>query len=146
MPEYSLRIPSHATSPRIARDFVASVLHTQRLGDLVDDATLCVSELVTNACLHSAVETGAGLRLIASSAGVRGTVYDEDVALPVLSEGCDSESGRGLWIIDSLTAGRWGAERCGWRTGRRDEGGKGVWFELGVPGQSGQSGQSGRGR
>lgn len=138
MPEYTLRIPSLDTSPRIARDFVASVLHAQRLEPLVDDATLCVSELVTNSCLHAAAGTGAGLRLIANSAGVRATVYDEDVALPVMSEGYDPECGRGLWIIDSLTEGRWGAERGGWRTGRRGEGGKGVWFELGVPGPSGR--------
>ncbi|PAZ15905.1 ATP-binding protein [Streptomyces sp. SA15] len=137
MPEYSLRIPSHATSPRIARDFVTSVLRAQQLGDLVGDATLCVSELITNSCLHAVAGTGAGLRLIANPAGVHATVYDEDVTLPVMREGYDPEGGRGLWIVDSLTEGRWGAEPGGWRTGRRGEGGKGVWFELGAPGPSG---------
>ncbi|MGN9756187.1 hypothetical protein [Streptomyces sp. SD31] len=56
MPEYSLRIPTHAP-PRIARDFVTSVLQAQRLGGIVDDAALCVSELVTNSCVHT---TAAG--------------------------------------------------------------------------------------
>ncbi|MGW0821558.1 ATP-binding protein [Streptomyces sp. NPDC002845] len=137
MPEYTLRIPSLDTSPGVARDFVASVLHAQRLGALVDDATLCVSELVTNSCLHAAAGTAAGLRLIANPAGVRATVYDGDVTLPVMREGYDPECGRGLWIVDSVTEGRWGVERGGWRTGGRGEGGKGVWFELGASGLSG---------
>lgn len=136
MPEYSLRIPPHATSPRVARDFVTSVLHAQRLGAIVDDAALCVSELVTNSCVHAA-GTGAGLLLVTNPVGVRATVFDADVTLPVMKEGYDGESGRGLWILDSLTDGRWGAERSGWRTGRRGEGGKGVWFELGTRGSSG---------
>ncbi|GCB48856.1 ATP-binding protein [Streptomyces sp. NL15-2K] len=136
MPEYSLRIPSHATSPRIARDFVTSVLQAQQLGAIVDDAALCVSELVTNSCVHAA-GTGAGLLLVTNPVGIRATVFDGDVTQPAMREGYDPESGRGLWILDALTEGRWGAERGGWRTGRRGEGGKGVWFELGAPGPSG---------
>ena len=136
MPEYSLRIPPHATSPRIARDFVTSVLHTQQLGAMVDDAALCVSELVTNSCAHTS-GSGAGLLLVTNPAGLRATVFDGTVTLPVMREGYDAEGGRGLWIVDSLTEGRWGAERGGWRTGRRGEDGKGVWFELGVQGLSG---------
>ncbi|WP_155054076.1 ATP-binding protein [Streptomyces blattellae] len=136
MPEYSLRIPPHATSPRIARDFVTSVLHAQRLGGIVEDAALCVSELVTNSCVHAA-GTGPGLLLVTNPVGMRATVYDGDVNLPVMREGFDPGGGRGLWILDSLTEGRWGAEHGGWRTGRRGEGGKGVWFELGAPGPVG---------
>ncbi|MBC9725493.1 ATP-binding protein [Streptomyces sp. TRM68367] len=136
MPEYSLRIPSHATSPLIARDFVTSVLHAQQLGAIVDDAALCVSELVTNSCVHAA-GTGPGLLLVTNPVGMRATVYDGDVTLPVMREGLDPECGRGLWILDSLTEGRWGAERRGWRAGRTGEGGKGVWFELGTRGPSG---------
>lgn len=140
MPEYSLRIPTHATSPRIAREFVTSVLKAQHLGAIVDDAVLCVSELVANSCIHatgSAAGTGAGLLLVTNPVGLRATVFDTDVTLPVMKEGYDAESGRGLWILDSVTAGRWGAERRGWRAGRGGgEGGKGVWFELGPQGRS----------
>ncbi|MDF3143019.1 MULTISPECIES: ATP-binding protein [unclassified Streptomyces] len=127
--------PPHPTPrhlPRVVRDFVTSVLHAQRLGGIVDDAALCVSELVTNSCVHAAA-TGAGLLVVTNPAGVRATVFDADVTLPVMKEGYDAESGRGLWILDSLTDGRWGAARGGWRTGHRSgEGGKGVWFELGT--------------
>ncbi|MFE0255662.1 ATP-binding protein [Streptomyces sp. NPDC059010] len=142
MPEYSLRIPSHATSPRIAREFVTSVLQAQHLGAIVDDAALCISELVTNSCVHAAgsatgAGAGPGLLLVTNPVGLRATVFDTDVTLPVMKEGYDGESGRGLWILDSVTAGRWGAERRGWRAGRGGgEGGKGVWFELGPQGPS----------
>lgn len=117
------------------------MLHAQRLGAIVDDTALCVSELVTNSCVHASgtgIGTGAGLLLVTNPAGVRATVFDTDVTLPVVREGYDAEGGRGLWILDSVTGGRWGAERGGWRTGHRSgEGGKGVWFELGAPGPSG---------
>ncbi|WP_406169784.1 ATP-binding protein [Streptomyces sp. NBC_00996] len=128
MPEYTLRCPTLETSPRIARDFVASVLRAQRLGALVDDATVCVSELVTNSCVH-AKGTDAVLRLATGPAVVRVTVYDEDRTPPAPSEGYDAESGRGLWIVEALTEGRWGTEP-GTRLGLTGEGGKGVWFEL----------------
>ncbi|MEW2399527.1 ATP-binding protein [Streptomyces sp. NPDC046862] len=132
MPEYTLRCPPLDTTPRIARDFVTSVLSALGLGTLVDDATLCTSELVTNSCVH-AKGAGAVLLLTAEGEAVRVTVYDEDDVLPVLREGYDSESGRGLWIIDALTDGRWGIEPeqgVGLALGR--DGGKGVWFELGA--------------
>jgi hypothetical protein len=55
---------------------------------------------------------------------VRVTVYDRDRTSPSLREGYDAESGRGLWIVDTVTGGRWGTEHLG-------AAGKGVWFELG---------------
>lgn len=136
MPEYALRCPRHATSPRVAREFVASVLRAQQLGAFLDDAALCISELVTNACVHAG-GTDAALRLVTADTGVRITVYDEDTTLPVLRNGYDCESGRGLWILDAVTEGRWGTEpgaRFGLTgTGTGGGSGKAVWFELGSP-------------
>jgi hypothetical protein len=61
---------------------------------------------------------------------VRVTVYDGDrAARPRLLEGYDAESGRGLWLVDTVTGGRWGTEA----DAPLDGGGKGVWFELGRP-------------
>lgn len=136
MPEYTFRCPPLDTTPRITRDFVASVLRALRLDALADDAALCTSELVTNSCLH-AKGPGAVLLLAADGVAVRITIYDEDRALPALREGYDCESGRGLWIVDALTEGRWGIEP-GTSLGLGRDGGKGVWFELG-------SGGAGRG-
>lgn len=129
MPEYTLRCPRLDTSPRIARDFVSSVLRTLQLDALVDDAALCSSELVTNSCVH-AEGAGAVLQLAVDGVAVRVTIYDDDPALPVLCEGYDGESGRGLWMVDALTEGRWGIEP-GIGIGLGRDGGKGVWFELG---------------
>ncbi|MEV0226721.1 ATP-binding protein [Streptomyces sp. NPDC050704] len=133
MPEYTLCCPSLDTSPRVARDFVASVLRSQRLGDLADDAALCTSELVTNACVH-AKGADAVLRLAVGGclAAVRVTVYDEDLRPPAMGEGYDGESGRGLWLVDTLTNGRWGTELTAAAPLGHSPGGKGVWFELGV--------------
>ncbi|WP_194238847.1 ATP-binding protein [Streptomyces spongiae] len=129
MPEYTLRCPRLDTSPRIARDFVSAVLRTLQLDAVADDAALCSSELVTNSCVH-AEGAGAVLQLAVDGVAVRVTIYDDDPALPVLREGYDGESGRGLWIVDALTEGRWGIEPgIGMGLGR--DGGKGVWFELG---------------
>ncbi|WP_405861640.1 ATP-binding protein [Streptomyces sp. NBC_01515] len=60
MPSYTLICPPLDTSPHIARDFVATVLRTLELDRaLVDDAILCTSELVTNACVHAKGGDGA---------------------------------------------------------------------------------------
>lgn len=130
MPKYALNCPPLDTTPRIARDFVASVLRALQLRSLVDDAVLCTSELVTNSCLH-AKSSGAHLLLVAAPEGpVRVTIYDDDRTAPSLPEGYGGESGRGLWIVDAVTEGRWGTEPLG-------AAGKGVWFEIGVPSRSG---------
>lgn len=138
MPEYTLFCPSLDTTPRVARDFVASVLRSQQLGDLADDAALCTSELVTNACVH-AKGTDAVLRLAVGEplAAVRVTVYDGDVQPPVLREGCLDENGRGMRLVDALTEGRWGTESDAAHSVGPPPEGKGVWFELGTSGPSG---------
>ena len=138
MPEYTLFCPFLDTTPRVARDFVASVLRSQQLDDLADNAALCTSELVTNACVH-AKGADAVLRLTVgeSLAAVRVTVYDGDLRPPVLREGCLDENGRGIWLVDALTEGRWGTEPDAAHSVGSPPGGKGVWFELGAPDPSG---------
>jgi anti-sigma regulatory factor (Ser/Thr protein kinase) len=74
---------------------------------------LIVSELATNAVVHTGAAFSVALRETAT--GVRGEVSDDDEALPLLDEG------RGLHIVDLL------CDRWGW-VPRRD--GKLVWFEL----------------
>lgn len=91
---------------------------------------------VTNSCVH-AKGTGAVLLLTVECETVRVTVYDEDRTPPALHEGYDGESGRGLWIVDALTEGRWGTELSPARLGLGGGEGKGVWFELGSGPQGG---------
>ncbi|MDH2392096.1 ATP-binding protein [Streptomyces sp. HNM0663] len=125
---YTLFCPPLPTSPRIARDFVASVLRAQELDDFVDRATLCTSELVTNAYRHT-MGIGSLLWLAVRDKGVRVTVYDGERRRPVMLHGYDGASGRGMWLVDAVTEGRWGTE-TGAPLGFGAQGGKGVWFEL----------------
>ncbi|WP_326721426.1 ATP-binding protein [Streptomyces sp. NBC_00243] len=125
MPEYALFCPPSDTSPHVARDFVASVLRALRLDALVDAATLCTSELVTNACVH-AKGGGSALWLSADPARVRVTVFDGDENLPVIRELTPDGGelgGRGLHLVDALTDGCWG-------TAPAAPEGKAVWFYL----------------
>lgn len=130
---YTLHCPTDLTAPRTTRTYVADVLWAQRLTDLLDDAVLCTSELMTNACVHAKGAEGAVLRMAVDVRGpvpLRVTVYDGDAeTTPRLLEGYAPESGRGLWLVDMLSRGRWGTVPGAPLPG----GGKGVWFELGVP-------------
>ncbi|WP_179764128.1 ATP-binding protein [Streptomyces fulvorobeus] len=118
-------MPSGPTAPRIARDFVGSVLCSTGCPPLADDARLCVSELVTNAHCHTRsrlvpVEVIMRLRQV--------TVYvsDDGTGSPPRPEepprGQPSENGRGLLLV-SGPAIRWGvAARGGGRDMRTRSG------------------------
>jgi anti-sigma regulatory factor (Ser/Thr protein kinase) len=89
------------------------------------DASLCVSELVTNAVLHSDIGPDDELELeVAIDAGVLrvSVTYSGDEAVSPVEPTLEDESGWGLFIVDRL-AHRWGVER---------EVGTRVWFEIGV--------------
>jgi hypothetical protein len=133
MPTYTLICPPLETSPRIARDFVASVLRELRLDDeLVDDATLCTSELVTNACVHAKGD-GAALWLAVEDGRVRVVVYDGDENPPVIRGMTPQQweqGGRGLHLVDALTSGRWGHGPAVPYDGLSRPEGKSVWFDL----------------
>ncbi|KAF4407676.1 ATP-binding protein [Streptomyces lycii] len=137
---YTLFCPPLPTAPRIARDYVATVLRSLDLHRLADDAALCASEVVTNAFRHGG-GCGSLLLLTAGSGEVRVTVYDSDPEHPVAgaagreADG-EAESGRGLYILDALTEGKWGTEPGAppWLGGAD---GKGVWFVLTVGGGPG---------
>ncbi|GAA2446549.1 ATP-binding protein [Streptomyces glaucus] len=94
--------------------------------DVVEVAELLVSELATNALLHSA--TRFRLTLFAAHGVLRCEVTDADRRVPqVLDAGC-AENGRGMLLVQAL-ARRWGCHQDGQ--------GKTVWFELGTCGSDG---------
>ncbi|MFD9601865.1 ATP-binding protein [Streptomyces sp. NPDC059970] len=134
---YRLVVPNAPTAPKIVRDFVATVLWATGHPRLVDDARLCVSEVVSNAYCHTdspqvRVEVTVNHRQV--------TVYvtdDEPGLLPVppppRTPGSDAgadEGGRGLLLVDGLAA-RWGTTACGARSPRSKTG----WFTLAAPGR-----------
>ena len=88
-------------------------------GDRLGDLVLVVSELTTNAVLHG----GGGLVSVMVTAlgdGVSVRVYDGVATPPRLVDPDDAiEGGRGLCLVDVLTAHRWGH--------RVTPGGKYVW-------------------
>ncbi|MFJ8107159.1 ATP-binding protein [Streptomyces sp. NPDC096132] len=92
-------------------------------GDLMDTAELLVSELATNALLHSA--TRFRLTLTAAHGTLRCEVEDSGRRTPQVLEAGGAESGRGMFLVDAL-ARRWGCHQDGV--------GKTVWFELGTCG------------
>jgi len=88
----------------------------------LDDATLIISELVSNAIEHG--EGAIRLRLSVDSRGLRGEVVDEGTGFEadVREHGVEEVRGRGLWLVATL-AKRWGIH----------DGSSHVWFELEFP-------------
>jgi anti-sigma regulatory factor (Ser/Thr protein kinase) len=108
-----------AVTPGRARQLVAELLGADALAE---DLRLVVSELVTNAIVHT--DDGGELRLLDGrpASPVRVEVEDHDPNVPdvhVVQRDC---GGQGLQIVGRL-AQRWGVEPTGH--------GKFVWAELG---------------
>ena len=95
--------------------------------DVRDVVVLLVSELVSNAVLHSgphAPRATVGLAIAVVADHVRIEVDDAGANLPVVGDGAlDRLTGRGLLLVQSLAA-RWGCERS--------DVGKVVWAEVGL--------------
>lgn len=106
----------------VARRFVADRLSRWGWPQVVDDAELCTSELVTNAMLHA--RSDARLLVQAGTDGVRVEVHDGSRQVPTRgSARAAAMTGRGLLLIEAV-ASAWGVEP--------DAHGKSVWFELSV--------------
>lgn len=109
-------------SARAARGFVARTLASWGDAELVDEAALLVSELVTNAIVHARTPVELAIDDRGSRAVLRVEVGDTGAGLPARREvGPDALSGRGLAIVAAL-ATSWGVDVT--------DAGKVVWFEL----------------
>ena len=119
----TLRLSEDITSAARARRFVEEQCVAWGFGDVVDDAVLVVSELVTNAVIHGKSE--AELRLVATDDILRVEVTDGGPTPPDPQlAGADDEHGRGLLLIGVLSTA-WGTEPA-------PGGGKVVWADLRV--------------
>ncbi|MGW0466019.1 SpoIIE family protein phosphatase [Streptomyces sp. NPDC003027] len=111
-----------------ARAFVRDTLHGWGYADVVDDAVVLTSELVTNAVIHAG--TAADVLCLRSEHGVRVEVADRYPEREIPLQGGrtlahpDRENGRGLLLCAAL-ATRWGVEYTPTR--------KHVWFQLDLP-------------
>lgn len=109
-------------APAAARDFVSEQLAAAGVEELVPDATLLVSELVTNAVVHTECPV-VEVELCAGEGRVRCAVVDGDPQNPPEWQPFDTSvvGGLGLRIV-AATADSWGVETR--------ERAKRVWFEL----------------
>ncbi|WP_261808399.1 ATP-binding protein [Nonomuraea sp. C10] len=123
------RLRDDARAVGDARNLLRRALLLVGLGrDLVDDAVLMVSELVTNAVLYGAAPYELVVRV--DPAEVVCTVVDAGAVLPIL-RGTDAqaENGRGLLIVAELSAGLYGCIPQTFATCPEVEG-KATWFAL----------------
>lgn len=112
-----------------ARSFVRDTLQGWGFADIIDDAVVLTSELVTNAVVHAG--TSADVLCLRTDDGVRVEVADRYPEREVPLQGSavtmgspDREGGRGLQLCAAL-AGRWGVEYTPTQ--------KHVWFQLDLP-------------
>jgi anti-sigma regulatory factor (Ser/Thr protein kinase) len=99
---------------------VAERLRAWELDDAIDDATLLVSELVTNAILHARSPVNLVVRKVKSA--VRVEVFDDGNGVPQpLHPDHEADAGRGLGLVEAV-ANRWGVDDV--------DAGKTVWFEI----------------
>ncbi len=118
---WSRTFPATPGQVREARQFLAAILDGS---PMTDDALLCLSELATNAAVHSrSREPGGQFRVRVERHGghVRVEVSDQGgpwEATPLH----DGQNGRGLLVVAQLArdSGCSGDERAGWT----------AWFEI----------------
>lgn len=117
---WSRAFPAIPAQVREARQFLSAILD----GRPAADAILCLSELVTNATVHSRSREPDGhccvrVQLHGSHLRVEASDQGGPWAQPANT---DERNGRGLLIVHQLTCdwGRTGNDRAGWTT----------WFEM----------------
>jgi anti-sigma regulatory factor (Ser/Thr protein kinase) len=131
-------LPPDGLAVHEGRRFTGTLLQDWALGQLVDDAELIVSELLSNALRHglagaaacSARTDAVWLGMLCRYGTVLLAVCDRSTDVPELREqDFAAQSGRGLHIVDCLS------ETWGWTTPDTD--GKAVWAAVACPGAYG---------
>ena len=128
-----LTLAATVRAPGAARREVRRRLKGRMAGDRLRDTELVVSELVSNAVLHSPRATVLEVWIGADAGSLRVEVSyagERPPGAPPILPPPHSERGRGLAIVDAL-ADRWGA--CG-------DGVTQVWFEMDVADHGGGAG------
>jgi anti-sigma regulatory factor (Ser/Thr protein kinase) len=118
-----IELPTDKLAPGAARGVLSALLPAWRLAGLVEDATLIVSEMVTNAVRHAPDSASVELELLAvEDQTLRISLADGSTVKPMIRElANETPTGRGMHIVEQV-AEAWGAEE--------HENGKRVWVEL----------------
>ncbi|MGY4737234.1 ATP-binding protein [Streptomyces sp. B21-108] len=121
--QYRMTLTAGAHSARHIRRITRRLLTDWNLAPLTDTVELAVTELIANVVRH-VPDRRCTLLLLRQPMGVRAEVTDAyGQLLPTPAElQPDSESGRGLFILDAMVD-KWGVSPVA-------GGGKTVWFEC----------------
>ncbi|MEU6849008.1 ATP-binding protein [Actinacidiphila alni] len=121
---YGFLVPADEAEVAASRRTVVEAVRNWQVplpDEAFDDLALLTTEVVTNAVRHTRAACAVAVRW--TGAHVRVEVTDVEPRRPVLHERClDAEDGRGLLLVESLSAG-WGSEEAPAE--------KIVWFEVG---------------
>jgi anti-sigma regulatory factor (Ser/Thr protein kinase) len=109
----SLELAPRPAAAAKARQLTRDRLTLWGMDALTSDAESIASELVANAVLHAVPPGTSGLSIImaiyATAPGLRISVWDIGPGHPRIKQPDPGDtSGRGLLLIDALTAGNWG--------------------------------------
>ncbi|WP_411129926.1 ATP-binding protein [Streptomyces sp. x-19] len=121
-------MPNSDHAPKIMRDLVTTLLLATGHPNLVDDARICVSEVVTNVRIHTVtrlVYLDVTLRPGRVSVAVWDDEWEKRPATAVHDFHSDEERGRGLLLVQCLSAD-WGVT---WPADG-DPSHKRIWFAL----------------
>ena len=119
-PRAEVELPVSREAPALARNFLRGSTCVEHHSEVVDDAVLLVSELVTNSVLHGGPPVVVAVDCDEATLQVR--VRDGSPALPAPRDAASGdENGRGLALVAEMSAD-WGVDT--------EEDGKHVWFVI----------------
>ena len=119
-PRAEVELPVSREAPALARNFLRGSTCVEHHSEVVDDAVLLVSELVTNSVLHGGPPVVVAVDCDEATLQVR--VRDGSRTLPAPRDAAQSdEGGRGLALVAEMSAD-WGVDT--------EEDGKHVWFVI----------------
>ncbi|MEU4209635.1 ATP-binding protein [Streptomyces sp. NPDC026206] len=124
---YQLVAPTNATTPRVAREFITAVLTATGYSSLIDNACICLSDVVANVVLHARVPVLSVECVIRPGRVFVAVRDDAPTRRPYRRQAtAGDESGRGLALVHGLSYAH--GVTLVWEglsvTGKR------VWFEL----------------
>ena len=119
-PRQERELPVSREAPALAREFLRGATCAEHHSEVLDDAVLMVSELVTNSVLHGGPPVVVAVDCTEDSLQVRVRDGSSELPAPRDAEQTD-ESGRGLALVAKMSDA-WGVDPV--------EDGKNVWFVL----------------